>query len=149
MTSPYVMGIDGGGSRLRVAVLARDLTILGESQGPTASPVVAGPDAAAETIRAGMRAALAAAGLRPEQIAAVGIGIAGALPRYSEGWLRGGGGRCAARRARRAQHRLRDRAGRRAWRAARRPGAVRHRLAGLRGQRGGRVGAGRRVGLPH
>jgi len=88
VTAPYVMGIDGGGSRLRVAVLARDLTILGESQGPTASPVVAGPDAAAETIRAGMRAALAAAGVRPQQIAAVGIGIAGALPRYSEGWLR-------------------------------------------------------------
>ncbi len=88
MTPPYVMGIDGGGSRLRAAVLARDLTILGESEGPTASPVVAGPEPAAETIRVGMRAALAAANLRPEQIAAVGIGIAGALPRYSEGWLR-------------------------------------------------------------
>jgi N-acetylglucosamine kinase-like BadF-type ATPase len=79
----WVMGIDGGGSHLRVAVVTPDLHTVAESQAGTANPVVIGPDAARLTIQATIRAALEAARLRPAQIAAVGIGIAGAAPCHS------------------------------------------------------------------
>jgi glucosamine kinase len=82
------MGIDGGGSTVRVAITTPDLTVRGQAAGPTANPSVVGRDAAAETIRAAMRGALADAGLRPGQIGAVGIGIAGAAASHSEAWLR-------------------------------------------------------------
>ncbi|GAB4422091.1 MAG: N-acetylglucosamine kinase [Anaerolineae bacterium] len=87
----WVMGIDGGGSHLRVAIVTPDLHTVAESQAGTANPVVIGPDAARLTIQATIRAALEAAGLRPAQIAAVGIGIAGAAPCHSASaipWLR-------------------------------------------------------------
>jgi N-acetylglucosamine kinase-like BadF-type ATPase len=88
MSGSYVMGIDGGGSTVRVVIAASDLTIHGQSSGPTANPSVVGRDAAAETIRAAMRGALRSADLSPEQIYAVGIGIAGAAAGHSEAWLR-------------------------------------------------------------
>ncbi len=85
---PYVMGIDGGGSAVRVAVLAADLTICGQSTGPTTNPSVVGRDAARRTIQAAMREALGASALLPGQIAAVGIGVAGAAMTHAEDWLR-------------------------------------------------------------
>ncbi|MGQ9848859.1 MAG: BadF/BadG/BcrA/BcrD ATPase family protein [Aggregatilineaceae bacterium] len=87
----WVMGIDGGGSHLRVAIVTPDLHTVAESQAGTANPVVIGPDAARAIIQATLRAALEAARLCPEQIAAVGIGIAGAAPCHSASavpWLR-------------------------------------------------------------
>jgi glucosamine kinase len=87
-TGSYVMGIDGGGSTVRVAITTPELTIRGQASGPTANPSVVGRDAAAETIRAAMRSALRSADLSPEQINAVGIGIAGAAASHSEAWLR-------------------------------------------------------------
>lgn len=87
----WVMGIDGGGSHLRVAIVTPDLHTVAESQAGTANPVVIGPDAARTIIQTTLRAALEAARLRPEQIAAVGIGIAGAAPCHSASaipWLR-------------------------------------------------------------
>ena len=57
------MGIDGGGSGVRVVIATPDLAICGQSEGPAANPSVIGTDAAAVTIQAAMRAALDAAGL--------------------------------------------------------------------------------------
>ncbi|WP_119066409.1 N-acetylglucosamine kinase [Aggregatilinea lenta] len=90
MTSyqPYVMGIDGGGSGIRVVIVTPDLSIHGWSEGPTANPSVVGADAAAQIVQTAMKEALAAAGLSSSQIAAVGIGIAGAAARHSGDWLR-------------------------------------------------------------
>ncbi len=82
------MGIDGGGSTIRVVIAMPDLAVLGESQGPTANPSAIGAEAAAQVVQTAMHAALDAAGLRPDQIAAVGIGIAGAAARHSAAWLR-------------------------------------------------------------
>jgi N-acetylglucosamine kinase-like BadF-type ATPase len=84
----YVMGIDGGGSAIRVVITMPDLTVCGQSDGPTANPGVVGFDTATRTIQDAMRAALAAADLTSDQIAAVGIGIAGAAAHHAAGWLR-------------------------------------------------------------
>jgi N-acetylglucosamine kinase-like BadF-type ATPase len=65
-----------------------DLTVRGQSEGPTANPAVAGKDAAAQVIQNAMREALASAHLSPEQIRAVGIGVAGAAAHHSADWLR-------------------------------------------------------------
>jgi N-acetylglucosamine kinase-like BadF-type ATPase len=84
----YVMGIDGGGSAIRVMITTPDLTVCGQSDGPTANPGVVGFETATRTIQDAMRAALASADLSPGQIAAVGIGIAGAAAHHAAGWLR-------------------------------------------------------------
>jgi len=57
----YAMGLDGGGSTIRVAIVEPDLTVVGESQAGTVNPSVVGQTAAAELIRRAMREALAAA----------------------------------------------------------------------------------------
>jgi glucosamine kinase len=85
----YVMGIDGGGSTVRVAVTSPDLTICGQSKGSTANPNLIGRDAAAATIRGAMRVAASDAGVSLYEISAVGIGVAGAEAAHSEAWLRG------------------------------------------------------------
>jgi N-acetylglucosamine kinase-like BadF-type ATPase len=85
----YVMGIDGGGSAIRAVIVTPDLTICGQSEGPTANPSVVGVDTAAATIQGAMRSALETAGLTADQIAAVGIGVAGAGAHHSADWLRG------------------------------------------------------------
>ncbi len=84
----YVMGIDGGGSTIRVVITTPDLTVCGQSEGPTANPGLVGIETAARTIQDTMRAALASAALTPDQIAAVGIGVAGAAAYHSAAWLR-------------------------------------------------------------
>ncbi len=79
------MGIDGGGSGLRVLLAERDLTLCGEAYGPAANPSSIGRERAAEIIHRAMRAALGA--VPPERVAAVGIGIAGAAASHSTPWL--------------------------------------------------------------
>lgn len=87
----YVMGIDGGGTHLRVAIFTPDLKAVAESRADTVNPAVIGLETARAMIQGAMRQALESAGLRPEQIIAVGIGIAGAAPCHSASaipWLR-------------------------------------------------------------
>ncbi|MEP7290668.1 MAG: BadF/BadG/BcrA/BcrD ATPase family protein [Chloroflexota bacterium] len=74
-----VIGIDGGGSTVRVAVTSSDLTVLASAQGGSANPNSAGREAAAQAVQDTIRAALAAASLAPDAIAAVGVGIAGTV----------------------------------------------------------------------
>jgi glucosamine kinase len=84
----YWIGIDGGGSNLRVAITADDLTPIATSYGETANPSVIGREASAARIHAAVHEALAHAGLDYVAIAGVGVGIAGASVAHSEAWLR-------------------------------------------------------------
>lgn len=83
----YVMGIDGGGSNLRVVVATPDLQVVGESHAGTVNPSVIGREAAAGLIRQHMRAAIGNAYLQPADIRAVCIGVAGASADHSADWL--------------------------------------------------------------
>jgi N-acetylglucosamine kinase-like BadF-type ATPase len=84
----YFIGVDGGGSNLRVAVVSQDLTICGQSQTrASVNPNVVERETAAHSIQIAVRAALADARLPIEQISAVGVGIAGALSGDLPAWL--------------------------------------------------------------
>jgi N-acetylglucosamine kinase-like BadF-type ATPase len=73
----YVIGIDGGGSHVRVVVAAPDLTILASAEGASANPNSAGREAAARAVQQTLREALAQ--LPESAIRAVGVGIAGTV----------------------------------------------------------------------
>lgn len=83
----YVMGIDGGGSTIRVVVTTYDLRVAGDAHGSTANPSVVGADGAARVIHEAMRTALDAANLTPRDIDAVALGIAGAAAHHSAAWV--------------------------------------------------------------
>ncbi|MCU0514530.1 MAG: hypothetical protein MUE40_18405 [Anaerolineae bacterium] len=83
------MGIDGGGSTLRVIIVNEDLHPLSESQHASANPGVVGRQEAAYRIQYTMRDALARAKLAPQEVAAAGAGIAGAASPYYRDWLTG------------------------------------------------------------
>lgn len=84
-----VIGIDGGGSTIRVGIYHTDLTPLAETGGDTVNPSIIGREEAAARIQAAISAALAQAGLAPADISAAGVGIAGAANTHSQDWLRG------------------------------------------------------------
>ncbi|MBZ0283179.1 MAG: hypothetical protein K8L97_20755 [Anaerolineae bacterium] len=86
--TPYWMGIDGGGSNLRVVITDSELNNLAQSQNETANPAVIGYAASAERIQTTIIQTLAEADLSPSQISAVAIGIAGASAVHSTPWLR-------------------------------------------------------------
>jgi glucosamine kinase len=83
----YWMGIDGGGSHLRVAITADDLTILTQVMDSTANPNIVGHDLASERVRNAFNLALSQAGLKPEDLMGIGVGIAGASATHSAEWL--------------------------------------------------------------
>ena len=87
----YYIGIDGGGSNLRVVVVDDDMHVVAQSARGTVNPSVIGRDASAALIQEGLREVLAAPFLQSEStnsIAGIGIGIAGASVIYAEPWLR-------------------------------------------------------------
>lgn len=84
----YVVGIDGGGSTVRAVVMDENLSVVGQGAGGAVNPNLVGRAAAAGTIQTAVRAALAKTALTPEQISAVGIGVAGADAAHSADWLR-------------------------------------------------------------
>ncbi len=88
MNEPLFMGVDGGGSTLRVAIVDATLSTLSSLRAESVNPSIVGRGLSRERILGGMLEALRLAGLRPERIAAVGIGIAGASNSHSEEWLR-------------------------------------------------------------
>lgn len=81
----YTIGIDGGGSTLRVAIVDDALTVVASAARGTANPSAIGREAAAALIGDALREALATADV---PIAAVGIGVAGASAAYAADWLR-------------------------------------------------------------
>jgi glucosamine kinase len=82
------VGIDGGGTNLRVAVVDTALVALGEAQRGTANPSTIGREAATALVQEALAEALQQAGKSPEDVAGVGVGIAGASADHSEDWLR-------------------------------------------------------------
>jgi N-acetylglucosamine kinase-like BadF-type ATPase len=78
------MGIDGGGSTLRVMIVDDDLCTLAMSTRGAVNPGAIGRAASAALIQDAIREALAASG---ERVDAVGIGIAGASAAYAADWL--------------------------------------------------------------
>ncbi len=81
------MGIDGGGSNLRVVVATQDLRVVGEGHAGTANPSVIGREAVSALIRQHMQTAIGNAHLQPADIRAVCIGVAGASADHSADWL--------------------------------------------------------------
>jgi len=87
MNEPLFMGIDGGGSTLRVAIVNADLNELSMWTGESVNPSIVGRGVARERIQTGVLEALQLADLHHERLAAVGIGIAGASDLHSRQWL--------------------------------------------------------------
>lgn len=87
MNKPTFMGIDGGGSTLRIVITNENLEPLVTIQDSTANPNIIGHNTAVIHIQAGIQKALEQANRSANDISAVGIGIAGASNLHSEGWL--------------------------------------------------------------
>lgn len=83
----FFIGIDGGGSTIRVIVVQEDLSIIGEAYGGVVNPSTIGREAAAALIQEKMMEAIANANLTPAQIQGVGAGIAGASSDYAADWV--------------------------------------------------------------
>lgn len=83
----YFVGIDGGGSTVRVAIVTTDMTVLAQSEGDTVNPSVVGHAESARRIQDHLRDALQKATVSETQIEGVGIGVAGAQADHSESWL--------------------------------------------------------------
>ncbi|MCK6580080.1 MAG: hypothetical protein L6Q98_18475 [Anaerolineae bacterium] len=79
-----LLGIDGGGSNLRVAAVDDALRVLVQTARGAANPSGIGREAAAALIQEAIGEVVAQVG-SPD---AVGIGVAGASPAYAEAWLR-------------------------------------------------------------
>lgn len=87
MTAPLFMGIDGGGSNLRIVIVNAKLEIICAHTGGSANPSLIGRDRSQAKLHHGIAQALAKASLRHEDIAALAIGIAGASKTHSLDWL--------------------------------------------------------------
>jgi glucosamine kinase len=85
----YLMGIDGGGSTIRVVIVTSDMTPLNETQGPLANPYVIGQKKSVAIIQSQIRETLAQTNLPPDQITGIGAGVAGAAEDHLQKWLQG------------------------------------------------------------
>jgi N-acetylglucosamine kinase-like BadF-type ATPase len=83
----YWLGIDGGGSTLRVVLSDADFTLLAECSAGTANPRLIGHEGACAAIQTTVQQICQQAGISPAQITAAGIGIAGASVEHSRDWL--------------------------------------------------------------
>lgn len=77
MDDDVVLGLDGGGTRTRVAVADRDGCVLGHAERGGASIEFNDPETARQNLEEGVRAALSDAGRSVDDVAAVTAGIAG------------------------------------------------------------------------
>ena len=82
---PLYLGIDGGGTGLRVILADADLGIYSQAVATTANPSLVGRPRAAAIVQETIRAAFG--DLSPQVVAAVGIGVAGAAASHSADWL--------------------------------------------------------------
>ena len=87
MGAPLFLGIDGGGSTLRIAVVDHELVSRCTVTESSANPNLIGHDAAQALIRCGVSQALASANVEPADIFAAAIGVAGASSTHSRDWL--------------------------------------------------------------
>lgn len=85
----WYMGIDGGGSNVRAAIVDETLTpIATVTHAQTANPSSVGREVAASVVQSAIRIVLRRASMTPDQIDAAGIGVAGASAEYAADWLR-------------------------------------------------------------
>ena len=82
-----LIGIDGGGSQIRVVIADENLNVLGQAQGAAVNPNGVGYGTAQERIVNAIHTALQTANLSAAEIDAVGIGVAGAPASLAEEWL--------------------------------------------------------------
>ena len=82
------MGIDGGGSTLRIAITEENLSLIDSFHGSPANPNLIGHNVATHRIQNAIGKLLGQTNLSPEDITAIGIGVAGASNLHSELWLR-------------------------------------------------------------
>ena len=87
MSEPLFMGIDGGGSKLRIIIADAALNELSSLTADSVNPSIVGRQLARKRIRRGIVDAVSRAKSQAEEISAVGIGIAGASNLHSEVWL--------------------------------------------------------------
>ena len=87
-TDKYLMGIDGGGSNLRIVIATSDLVQISSSHGSTVNPSIVGFETAQQLIRSKIQEGLTNANLTADQISGVGIGIAGADVNHAGEWLK-------------------------------------------------------------
>ena len=87
MSEPLFLGVDGGGSTLRIAIVSHDLVSRSTVTASSANPNLIGHDAAQALIRRGIGQALRQANARPADISAAAIGVAGASDTHSREWL--------------------------------------------------------------
>ncbi|MCY3834052.1 MAG: hypothetical protein OXG85_13640 [Chloroflexi bacterium] len=85
--APLFMGIDGGGSKLRIAIANSELETRSSQTFGGANPNIIGQEAARAKVQRGISKLMQRAGLQREDITAVAIGIAGASNLHSEPWL--------------------------------------------------------------
>lgn len=83
----YFLGIDGGGSNLRLVIIDSNIDIHAEFATTAANPSTMGHDVARSHIQTAIKEIIDQAGVRVEQIVAAGAGIAGASAEHSAGWL--------------------------------------------------------------
>ena len=81
------MGIDGGGSTLRLTIVDTNMDPVSTVTGKSVNPSLIGRDKAQALIRRSIAEVLRRADMLPQAIAAVGIGIAGASNLHSQAWL--------------------------------------------------------------
>jgi glucokinase len=68
-------GIDLGGTKIQAAIIAADDKVLGEARHPT--PTTGGPPDVARALEDALREAASAAGIKPEELAGIGVGSPG------------------------------------------------------------------------
>lgn len=76
LTRGFVVGVDGGGSKTRAAVMDSD-HVLGEGLAGPSNPLRVGIATAAAAVRDAVDKACSAASIKRHEIAAVGVGLAG------------------------------------------------------------------------
>lgn len=83
-----VVGVDGGGTHLRVVVTDESLRVLGSGLAGSANPSLVGSDTASQRVRDAIAQALDEAGVPPDEVEAATLGIAGASVAHSADWVR-------------------------------------------------------------
>lgn len=87
MNEKYFLGIDGGGSGLRVTITDLAMRVICRVEASAANPNIVGHDEAQACIRDAVVQALSEAGRPPEDVSAAGIGVSGASQQHSRDWL--------------------------------------------------------------
>lgn len=82
------MGIDGGGTRLRVVIVTPEMEVCAQIETATVNPNIVGKEQSAGRIQSAVLSLLSQNGLSSDDITGVGVGIAGAAATHSEAWLR-------------------------------------------------------------